>query len=261
MKTFCILSIYLFLLLGLFSCQEKSEFNIDLDSLRELPLPILKGFDQLGDTIHTDEKLESFCFPKALSSNVYLHFDSLKPVRGYFTRLNDTLEISKSPYFEIVVDPTITFTDTFLCRVPFEYFLGRVDDNGNYIPPEKYVPKFVAVQKFPVFVFNFSDSVQLLGHDASRITCIQEAQDENGEWCPIEYFNHSSCGNSYGYYLIDPNQYLLFGVHQYAGEFKTKLRLRVFNRGEILFSNEYEGCVNRDQLRKEETDDFYQSYL
>lgn len=59
----------------------------------------------------------------------------------------------------------------------------------------------------------------------NQMVLIQEAKDSVGNWRPIEYFLHSSCGNSYSGFNIPPNMSYKFMVARYCGEFKTKLRI------------------------------------
>jgi len=92
-----------------------------------------------------------------------------------------------------------------------------------------------------VIVFNASDS---------RLSIIQEAKDESGNWRPIEYLPSSWCGNSYHRVFLGPGEYWTFPAPRYEGTFKTTLRFRLGHprAKSTLFSNEFEGSINPEQF-------------
>lgn len=82
----------------------------------------------------------------------------------------------------------------------------------------------------------------------SRINLLQEAQDSEGKWNPIEYIPRSWCGNSYHHVFLPAGHFWEFIVPFYSGSMKTRLRF-VLN-GE-LYSNEFEGSINPGQFHRQ----------
>lgn len=83
----------------------------------------------------------------------------------------------------------------------------------------------------------------------SRLNIIQEAQDQAGNWQPIEYLPSSFCGNSYHHVYLRPDYSWQFSAPRYRGTFATKLRFTMnLDDGSKLHSNEFEGSVNLAQF-------------
>ena len=72
-------------------------------------------------------------------------------------------------------------------------------------------------------------------------------------WKAIEYFVHSTCGNSYAEIEL-PNGFCLDGlIAKYIGDFKTKLRVKLLFNGQITYSNIYDGKINKSQFESDAT--------
>lgn len=87
----------------------------------------------------------------------------------------------------------------------------------------------------------------------SRLSIVQEALDQKGNWKPIEYLPSSWCGNSYHTVFLGPSEYWEFAAARYTGKFKTKFRFRLDwqtsgNKRAPIYSNEFEGGVNPNQF-------------
>jgi hypothetical protein len=91
----------------------------------------------------------------------------------------------------------------------------------------------------------------------SRLPIVQEAQDIDGSWKPVEYLPSSDCGNSYHRVFLGPDQFWAFSAPRYKGTVPTKLRFSMsVVDGSQLHSNVFEGSVNSSQFAvKEEHDD------
>jgi hypothetical protein len=79
----------------------------------------------------------------------------------------------------------------------------------------------------------------------SRINLLQEAQDSEGNWKPIEYIPRSWCGNSYHHVFLPSDHFWEFIVPFYSGSMKTKMRFVLNGK---LYSNEFEGSINPGQF-------------
>lgn len=95
------------------------------------------------------------------------------------------------------------------------------------------------------------ETVALSASD-SRIEIVQEAQDANGEWRPIDYLPSSWCGNSYHQVFLEQNQYWEFVAAEFTGTLNTKLRFRlsglIANADRVIYSNQFDGMINPEQF-------------
>ncbi|MCH2045621.1 MAG: hypothetical protein MK212_16010 [Saprospiraceae bacterium] len=78
---------------------------------------------------------------------------------------------------------------------------------------------------------------------------IQEAQDSNKNWKPIEYWQYSDCGNSYITLEIPANSYVFTKRKRYTkGDYKTKIRLKLLLQDSVIYSEPYIGSINYKQF-------------
>ncbi len=82
----------------------------------------------------------------------------------------------------------------------------------------------------------------------SRLSIVQEACDETGEWREIEYLPQSWCGNSYHRVFLDPGQCWTFAAPRYEGSVKTKLRFKLSIDNDAIYSEEFDGSINPEQF-------------
>lgn len=82
----------------------------------------------------------------------------------------------------------------------------------------------------------------------SRLSIVQEARDEKGEWREIEYLPQSFCGNSYHRVFLDPGDCWTFAAPRYEGRMKTKLRFKLTMAHEAIYSDEFDGSINPEQF-------------
>ncbi len=94
----------------------------------------------------------------------------------------------------------------------------------------------------------------------SRLVAVQQALDSSGNWVSLEHYFHSDCGSSYSYDRIRKDQIYLFKIGKYEGNYPTKLRLKALINEQIIYSNEFSGSINYEQLHsiynKKENDDY-----
>lgn len=114
----------------------------------------------------------------------------------------------------------------------------------------RYRPFDRGTSFYPVFVANQSPNPKALhGRDAYVMT-IQEAQDSNGRWYPIESRVVWTCSS--WRIQLDPQHFVVLLLPKYRGKFKTKLRLRLQNGEQIYVSKAYEGWINPQQFKLHE---------
>ncbi|WP_133660136.1 hypothetical protein [Hymenobacter sp. UV11] len=115
------------------------------------------------------------------------------------------------------------------------------------MPPEVRA-RFPAQRVLPVYVVNTSPSTKLLAGKDSWVFAIQEAQDRQGQWRPIESRGFDFCGNGHWLLKLKPRQLALFFVQQYAGPFATRLRVRLQNGESRYVSAPYPGHIREQQF-------------
>lgn len=225
----------------------------------EFEFPMLNGDSGNGEYIDTSRQIasRSYILQNTSTTETTIHLFDLKYYDDSFRLIPDSLPFSLTNKVELLVDNTQEFTikyrDSYLPPPP------GTDEFGNVIP--KYQPPYDSIKVIPVYIVNYSDSLQGIENHDGKIIMIQEALNSNNEWKPIEYFSYSGCGNSYGITSLDTNCYLMFGVNKYRGNFKTKLRVRLKTNGNTILSNEYSGYINKSQFKQEEDEHMHHNYL
>ncbi|KIC63649.1 hypothetical protein [Chryseobacterium taiwanense] len=107
-----------------------------------------------------------------------------------------------------------------------DYFIAYIINNNNF-------PFDFALQDGSLFI-------------------IQEAQNHDKEWVPIEHWSYSSCGNSYDRSLIlPPKTYATFPVKISKGNYKTKIRLKMkdLRSKHIYYSQAFEGIIDDSKFK------------
>lgn len=110
---------------------------------------------------------------------------------------------------------------------------------------------------FAAYLVNTTNSTFTAKRQDGSLIMIQEALDKEGNWKPIEYWVYSGCGNSYFYPLkLDSGKCVLVPIKKYAGNFKTKIRLKFKYSKAVMYSTPFEGAIDEAQFNKE-TDEVY----
>jgi hypothetical protein len=117
---------------------------------------------------------------------------------------------------------------------------------------------FPARVTYPVYVVNSTPHTKLLYGNSRAVFAVQEAQDRTGRWRPIESKGLLS-GNSHWILKIRSHQIVVFLLNKYAGDFATRLRVRVQNGESRYVSPSYAGRINERQFQVPKLD--YQSLL
>lgn len=104
------------------------------------------------------------------------------------------------------------------------------------------------VEAIPVSIINLGKSTIWLVQQDLKIQMIQEAKDRNGNWKPIEFWNYSRCGHSYGNLILKSNEIAIFKVLRYSGDFQTEIRLKIKSGKYTYYSDPFNGSVNQSQF-------------
>lgn len=122
-------------------------------------------------------------------------------------------------------------------------------DSISYYAVEKFIEKNPKLLKaMSVFITNpTSKSIRVEEQDW-RLMLIQEALDKSGKWKPIEYWEYSGCGNSYGGIALRPKHLIMIKILKYSGNYKTKIRLKFLNDSIVYYSKPFSGSINLSQF-------------
>lgn len=102
--------------------------------------------------------------------------------------------------------------------------------------------------KISVYIQNNTSDTISLSHQDYSIYILQEAMDKNGLWKPIEYWESSDCGNSFGEIKIEPNEIIQTKSTKYSGNYKTKIRFKLSANDKVFYSNSLNGTINPNKL-------------
>lgn len=91
---------------------------------------------------------------------------------------------------------------------------------------------------------NTADTVSVQMEDWSYI-CILQGLTKSGQWCPIQYWRLSNCGNSYYYKHFPPKTASSFVMAMpNRGNYETKLRFKLLGTDKFYYSNEFTGKID-----------------
>jgi hypothetical protein len=263
---------FLFSMLLMVSCQEavKKQQNIASvsDQIEPMIWPRLTNFPQNGSVIQTDKQLNSYCklFNTRLHLGEPLHFnDSLFNDLHNVLFIDDPFELNKirkiqtEQYLKLYVDTAQSYDVKFRAhQMPMPHVYDSL--TKTFKAQENKNP-FYRVLEYPVFLYNFGDSSELIELHDGTVQVIQEALNPDGEWQAIEYFQFSRCGNSFNDVLLRSNELFVFGIHRFKGSFQTQFRLRMKTGNQTLFSNEFYGSVQLGQFNKAKLHYGFNCYL
>ena len=109
--------------------------------------------------------------------------------------------------------------------------------------------KETTCKAYPVFLVNETKRDLYLNLEDGKVTMIQEAKDENGNWQPIEEWWYSDCGNSDYMVTFRPRKVGMTRIRQYDGSFETELRVKIgTGTGDFIYSHTFRGRINKSQL-------------
>lgn len=102
-------------------------------------------------------------------------------------------------------------------------------------------------------VNNTKDRVTIQMQDWSYF-CVLQAKTKNNNWYPIEYWQFSTCGNSYFFKHFPPNTANSFITElPKRGNYSTKLRFKLLGKNKYYYSNEFNGKIDYCQFVEDST--------
>lgn len=121
--------------------------------------------------------------------------------------------------------------------------LATIRDYNKWISRKRNL-----IQAIPVIICNTGIEKILLEQQDKKLTMIQEAKDELGNWRPIEYWIFPRCGYSRAPIELLPNDLILTRIIRYKGDFETDLRLKLRSNLQVYYSNSYRGTIHKSQF-------------
>ena len=112
------------------------------------------------------------------------------------------------------------------------------------------------VKAYPVFIRNTSKDTVHIDNQNGNLFIIQEAKNKKGEWKQIEYWVYATCGNSYAYTSLGPNDIVVLKKMKYQGSFETEMRLKLRTNNRLVYSKPFKGSINIEQFDLENIDVF-----
>lgn len=115
-----------------------------------------------------------------------------------------------------------------------------------------YADKYFA---YKIYLINGSEyPVQIPAQDG-RIKIIEQAINKKGKWQDIQHFYNSFCGNSYHSICFAPGDFQVFPSPVFKGDFETRLRFRLELGNRTIYSNIFNGRINKSQFLKPQDKD------
>lgn len=209
--------------------------------------------------------VEEYSFPKFVEIEKFIE-DTVKitwmydgnhnPL--YFGFLQDTIEV-KRVYGKLIPPPLAPGSTESIPEIKKgkydDYFLDWMDirDYVNYDSIELNImvdtSQFISNRgrkAYPVLIKNLHTDTIYIGY-GSYIPIITQALNKKGEWKPIEERFIYMCGNGVKSIIQPPKQIVVTSEIVYAGDFKTKLRIKLG----MNYSREFIGSINLTQFESE----------
>jgi hypothetical protein len=163
------------------------------------------------------------------SKEIQINFDSLwKEQFDTSDFIYSTWELIRSDSFN---------NDGFQIIADFNTDIAYTDFKGY--KPYHYV--------FPVYIINETNKTKLLTAKDSWVFATKEAKFEN-LWKPIEKDGFDFCGNGAWGLKIHPNEFAMFLMKKYNGNYKTQLRTKLRIGENWYLSKPYEGFIDTIQF-------------
>jgi hypothetical protein len=104
---------------------------------------------------------------------------------------------------------------------------------------------------------NTTDTVFLQAQDGS-IMAVMQGLTKNGQWCPIQYWQFSKCGNSYSNIGFLPNTTGAFVAQlPNRGNYETKFRFKLLGKDRFYYSNEFTGKIDYCEFTTPSAHNYY----
>jgi hypothetical protein len=114
---------------------------------------------------------------------------------------------------------------------------------------------------YPVYIVNQTLTVKEFPGKDDYLFGLEEALDTNKEWRPIEGRGFDFCGNGYWGLKVHPQEFVVALFPKYAGNYKTRLRVKIRVGNNIYVSSSFEGTINEKQFYLKKEDNLYRELI
>jgi len=257
MKTQLIILLSLIIL----SCNNEKD-----KSISEWKIPIVKdslpSADKNFETKYIKNPINQLLYIGAKKDSILISKNSLN-INPYYSEFIEIDTIPKESKFELIADTkqklsidleNFSFPPPPVALKGNEYEIDEVKTDSVFEIWKKRPRNYV--NAYPVFIRNTSKDTIHIDNQDGALFLIQEAKNKIGEWKPIEYWIFSTCGNSYAYTSLGPNDILVLKKVSYKGSFETEMRLKLRTNNKLVYSKPFKGSINEEQFDLENIDGF-----
>ena len=234
--------------------------------IAEWKIPIVKdslpSADKNFDTDYIKNPINQLLYIGERKDSVLITTNSLN-INQYYSEFIEDDTIPKESKFELIADTkqklsidleNFSFPPPPVALKGNEYEIDEVKTDSIYEIWKKRQRNYV--NAYPVFIRNISKDTIHIDNQDGAVFLIQEAKNKIGEWKPIEYWIYSTCGNSYAYTSLGPNDILILKKVSYQGSFETEMRLKLRTNNKLVYSKPFKGSINEEQFDLENVDGF-----
>ncbi|MEM9391834.1 MAG: hypothetical protein AAGA02_15255 [Bacteroidota bacterium] len=164
----------------------------------------------------------------------------------YWYRDKFTITSQRST-FELIVDTmnilpmSLRLDDYMDSDHPIHYTLDSTYETSGSL--------FASFEAVPVYIINRDTIDHALEFHDNAVHMIYEAQDSLGQWQPIEFWpDYVFCGNSHYRRIFKPGYYLVGKVLKLNGSYQTKMRLKLKNFDQVIYSEAFAGEIDYNQF-------------
>jgi hypothetical protein len=139
----------------------------------------------------------------------------------------------------------------------------HISENEPAIFREKY-------KGMKFYIVNLERDSLYFSEYATNLYANLQARNEKGEWQDIDFDKGGFCGNGYQIRALAPDKYWEFSVPIHAGEFQTKMRVKLAykkainqEKSNVMYSNEVDAWINKAQFWNKQgyfLSEFYEYY-
>lgn len=232
----------------------------------EWKIPVVKdslpSADKNFETEYIRNPLNQLLYIGEKKDSIQITKNSLN-INSYYSEFIEIDSIQKESNIELIVDTNqelsidlefFSFPPPPVALKGNEYEIDEVKTDSVFEIWEKRPRNYV--KAYPVFIKNTSKDTIHIDNQDGALFIIQEAKNKIGEWKPIEYWVYSTCGNSYAYTSLGPNDILVLKKVKYQGSFETEMRLKLRTNNKLVYSKPFKGSVNNEQFDLENVDGF-----
>lgn len=251
--------LYLFLFFLLFACKEKHPYPriimSECDNVVRVNSKEMLYFSEYSfltgnidkDTEFGNKKNDELANQNKLFKRIYP--DTLLPNYNLKIIVDTTYHIYANgfEYTKIPAPKNLFKAELINGKIPTSQQLKSLKKEFFKHSDKIFKQKKDFLECYPLLILNKNKDTII-----TRFKFIQEAKDVDGKWKPFEvYYNFGGCGNpEIWHYKLASNKYMIYPIIKYNGDFKTKIRVKVYNKGNVYYSNEIEGFINQSQFNK-----------